>query len=402
MKRILKEIQVVTTEFRKDVIQSIFNAYPDRVYDDEDPSNDIFFIDDVPVRIEADRIVVGDDLDNYIPLKDAPMAGQPPRYRDVDSILADFDAYINKEKRENSDMLQTIVVENKVRIPNTNILLEENDRILYRKPMKEATELFKKSFLKKPGDFWRSKDKNWGVWWSTDEKDVLWIYEASEDGEDYYEVESLEYDDVESILFRTNDYAVKVKESTIADIEKLLKKTGWDIEETDDDFLLAQYGDEIFSINADSGEVNIGTDEGSEVIWTGSYDDFTKTYKGVKDNMIIVDNKSFKAVTESTNRKEEAFSGEVSALMRALDREGWDVDSSYEYDATFRMGNIFVTVHDDGKVIARDAYDAKGFLISTNVKNFARDYGKIIDKFLKPKYDYGDYKRRAPEHLLLI
>ena len=318
MKRILKEIQVVTTDFRKDVIQSIFNAYPDRVYDDEDPSNDIFFIDDVPVRIEADRIVVGDDLDNYIPLKDAPMAGQPPRYRDIDSILADFDAYINKEKRENSDMLQTIVVEKKVRIPNTNILLEENDKILYRKSMKEATELFKKSSLKKPGDFWRSKDKNWGVWWSTDEKDVLWVYEASEDGEDYYEVESLEYDDVESILFKTNNYVVNYKK------------------------------------------------------------------------------------IESKTKKEETFSGEVSVLMRALEREGWDVDSSYEYDATFRMGNIFVTVHDDGKVIARDAYDAKGFLISTNVKNFARDYGKIIDKFLKPKYDYEDYKRRAPEHLLLI
>ena len=97
----------------------------------------------------------------------------------------------------------------------------------------------------------------------------------------------------------------------------------------------------------------------------------------------------------------ETFTGDVAALMKALSKEGWDVDSSYQYDATFKMGNIFVTVHDDGRVNVRDAYDARGFLINTDVKNFARDYGKIIDKYLKTRYDYGRYKYNHPDVLEL-
>ena len=230
--RKMKEIQVVIDDFRVDVIKAILSAFPGRAVDDEDPSNDTFLIDGVPVRLEADRIVVGDDLDNYISLKDAPVGGQPPRYRDIDSILVDFTAYINKEK---ADSLMETTITQETQIPGTNIVLEKGDKLFYS--------------------------------------------------------------------------------------------------------------------------------------------------RGVSMN--------------------ENFTGAVAALMRALSKEGWDVDSSYQYDATFRMGNIFVTVHDDGRVNVRDAYDAKGFLINTDVKNFARDYGKIIDKYLKSRYDYGRYRYNHPDVLEL-
>lgn len=312
--KFLKEIQVITTDFRRDVIQGILSAFPGRAMDDKDPSNDTFLIDGVPVKVEADRIVVGEDFNNYIPLKNPPIAGNPPQYREIDSIIADFKAYVNKEKRE--ETMNEMTIQKPVRIPGTNIILEENDRIYCeRTSMKEATEVFKKSMLKKPGDMWKSKDGNWGVWWDADDRNVLWIYEADSYGEDFYETESLEYDDVISIVFKGDDYKVNYKESS---------------------------------------------------------------------------------------RKKEMFTGKVAALMRALEREGWDVDSSYEYDATFRMGNIFVTVHDDGRVFVRDRYDAKGFLIQTNVTSFARDYGKIIDKYLKPRYDYGNYRIKNPMTLDLI
>ena len=98
MKRI-REIQTNVDDFRKAVISAILFAFPERAVDDSDPSNDSFIIDGVPVRVESDRIVVGDDYSNYIPLKDAPIAGNPPQYRDVDSILVDFEAYVNKEKK---------------------------------------------------------------------------------------------------------------------------------------------------------------------------------------------------------------------------------------------------------------------------------------------------------------
>ena len=312
--KFLKEIQVITTDFRRDVIRGILSAFPGRAMDDEDPSNDTFLIDGVPVKVEADRIVVGEDFNNYIPLKNPPIAGNPPQYREIDSIIADFKAYVNKERNEES--MNEMTIQKPVRIPGTNIILEENDRIYCeRTSMKEATEVFKKSMLKKPGDTWKSKDGNWGVWWDSDDRNVLWIYEADSFGEDFYETESLEYDDVISIVFKGDDYKVNYKESS---------------------------------------------------------------------------------------RKKEMFTGKVAALMRALEREGWDVDSSYEYDATFQMGNIFVTVHDDGRVFVRDRYDAKGFLIQTNVTNFARDYGKIIDKYLKPRYDYGNYRMKNPMTLDLI
>lgn len=306
--KFLKEIQVITTDFRRDVIQGILGAFPGRAMDDEDPSNDTFLIDGVPVKVEADRIVVGKDFNNYIPLKNPPIAGNPPQYREIDSIIADFKAYVNKERNEES--MNEMIIQKPVRIPGTNIILEENDRIYCeRTSMKEATEVFKKTMLKKPGDTWKSKDGNWGVWWDADDRNVLWIYEADSFGEDFYEKESLEYDDVISIVFKGDDYKVNYKESS---------------------------------------------------------------------------------------RKKEMFTGKVAALMRALEREGWSVDSSYEYDATFQMGNIFVTVHDDGRVFVRDRYDAKGFLIQTNVTSFARDYGKIIDKYLKSRYDYGNYRMKNP------
>ena len=310
--KFLKEIQVITTDFRRDVIQGILSAFPGRAMDDEDPSNDTFLIDGVPVKVEADRIVVGEDFNNYIPLKNPPIAGNPPQYREIDSIIADFKAYVNKER--NKESMNEMTIQKPVRVPGTDIVLGEKDRIYIKKMVKEATEVFKKSMLKKPGDSWRSKDGNWGVWWDADDRNVLWIYEADSFGEDYYETESLEYDDVISIVFKGDDYKVNYKESS---------------------------------------------------------------------------------------RKKEMFTGKVAALMRALEREGWDVDSSYEYDATFRMGNIFVTVHDDGRVIVRDRYDAKGFLIQTNVTSFTRDYGKIIDKYLKPRYDYMGYKYQAPSKLVL-
>ena len=200
-----KEIQVLVDDFRIKVIKTILSAYPERAVDDGDPSNDTFLIDGIPVRVEADRVVIGDDLDNYIPLKNAPIAGQPPRYRDVNSILTDFEAYINKEKREEHTVMTTEIKE-EVQIPGTNILLEKGDKVIY----KEATEVFKKSFLKHPGDMWYTKDKYWGVYWDKDDPSVIWIYHTDKWGEDYYETEDLEYSDVEQIVFKNhNDYEVK-------------------------------------------------------------------------------------------------------------------------------------------------------------------------------------------------
>lgn len=194
----MREIQVVIDDFRVEVIKAILFAYPDRAFDNDDPSDDMFLIDGVPVKVEGDRIVVGDDIDNYIPLKDAPVAGQPPRYRDIDSILIDFKAYIDQEK--------IMTIEDSVRIPGTNIILEKGDRIICR----EATEVFKKSFLKHPGDTWYTKDKYWEVYWDKDDPSTLWIYHTDEYGEDYYESEDLNYADVSQIVFNgTASYSVK-------------------------------------------------------------------------------------------------------------------------------------------------------------------------------------------------
>lgn len=198
MKR-LREIQIATDDFRVDVIRALLTAFPGRAVDDEDPSNDIFLIDGIPVRLESDRIVVGDDLNGYIPLKNPPIAGNPPQYRDVDSILADFRAYVNKEKRES--YMRSIYIKKDTRVPGTNIVLESGDRIMYR----ESADIFRRSDLKKPGDTWYSKDKYWMVYWDKDDKDTIWVYHTDKYGDDYYEVEDLNRSDVSQIVFRGHD-----------------------------------------------------------------------------------------------------------------------------------------------------------------------------------------------------
>lgn len=198
MKR-LREIQIATDDFRVDVIRAILTAFPGRAVDDEDPSNDIFLIDGIPVRLESDRIVVGDDLNGYIPLKNPPIAGNPPQYRDVDSILADFRAYVNKEKRES--YMRPIDIKKDTRVPGTNIVLESGDRIMYR----ESADIFRRSDLKKPGDTWYSKDKYWMVYWDKDDKDTIWVYHTDKYGDDYYEVEDLNRSVVSQIVFRGHD-----------------------------------------------------------------------------------------------------------------------------------------------------------------------------------------------------
>ena len=342
----MKEIQVLIDSFRISVIKAILSAYSERAVDDGDPNNDTFLIDGIPVVVEGDRIIVGDDVDNYIPLKDPPIAGNPPQYRDVNSILSDFKAYVDKERRE--DTMIEVKINESIKIPGTNIVLEKGDKIMY----KEATEVFKKSFLKKPGDMWYSKDKYWGVWWDDNDHDTLWIYHTDQWGEDYYESEALDYNGVSQIVFKGQasysvKESVKVKESTVSDIEKILKKTGWDIEETDDDFLLAQYGDEVFSINADSGEISIGTDEGSEVIWTGSYEDFVKTYKGVKDDKILVGGKSLKAVKENVKVKEST----IADIEKLLKKTGWDIEETDDDFLLAQYGDeVFSINADSGEV----------------------------------------------------
>lgn len=95
-----REIKTNIDDFRRDVILSILTAFPGRAVDDEDPSNDSFLIDGVPVKVEADRIIIGDDYSNSIPLKGSPVAGNPPQYRDIDSIISDFKLYVSVVKAE--------------------------------------------------------------------------------------------------------------------------------------------------------------------------------------------------------------------------------------------------------------------------------------------------------------
>ena len=306
----IKEIQILVDEFRAEVIKKILSAYPERAIDNEDPTDSIFTIDGVPVKVESDRIVIGDDLDNYIPLKNPPIAGNPPQYRDIDSILTDFKAYIDKERRESATM-RTVSIKESTRIPGTNILLEKGDKIIYKeakmftgsvaallraleaegwdidvyedyveclmgnllvvvsdngnvsvtdrydrygamiktnvkafvrdygkiidkylKPKydhmdyrykapselvlessskkREATEVFKKNVLKRPGDAWFSDDRYWQVYWDEEDPDTLWIYHTDKWGEDYYETEDLPYSKVNQIVFKDhNDYTVK-------------------------------------------------------------------------------------------------------------------------------------------------------------------------------------------------
>ena len=135
----VREIQVLVDDFRAEVIRAILTAFPGRAVDNEDPNDDTFLIDGVPVRVESDRIVVGDDLNNYIPLKNPPVAGNPPQYRSVDSVLVDFRAYVNKEKREARSVMKTIEIKDTLRVPGTKIFLEEGDKILY-KAVTESTE----------------------------------------------------------------------------------------------------------------------------------------------------------------------------------------------------------------------------------------------------------------------
>lgn len=81
---------IVVDDFRKEVIDSILSMFPGRAIDDEDSSNGIFYMDGIKVSIESDRIVVDDDANDTIPLKNAPIAGNPPQYREVSDIIQDF------------------------------------------------------------------------------------------------------------------------------------------------------------------------------------------------------------------------------------------------------------------------------------------------------------------------
>lgn len=148
MKRIkLKEIQVLVDDFRAEVISAILSAFPGRAVDNENPDDDIFLLDGVPVRVEGDRIVIGDDLDNYIPLKNPPIAGNPPQYREVGSIITDLKAYVDKEKREEGTMI--LKIKEEVRIPGTNIVLEKGDKVIFKESLssKEVNEA--KTFWRK-------------------------------------------------------------------------------------------------------------------------------------------------------------------------------------------------------------------------------------------------------------
>ena len=100
-------------------------------------------------------------------------------------------------------------IKESVEIPGTDITLEKGDKVYY----KEATEIFKKSFLKHPGDMWYSKDKYWGVYWDSEDPSTIWIYHTDSYGEDYYETEALDYKVVESTSF---------KEASVSEIEKVL------------------------------------------------------------------------------------------------------------------------------------------------------------------------------------
>lgn len=126
-----REIKTNIDDFRRDVILSILTAFPGRAVDDEDPSNDSFLIDGVSVKVEADRIIIGDDYSNSIPLKGSPIAGNPPQYRDIDSIISDFKLYVSvvkAEERYRKDILSMRIKES-VLIPGTSIILEKGDRI---------------------------------------------------------------------------------------------------------------------------------------------------------------------------------------------------------------------------------------------------------------------------------
>lgn len=226
----IREIQVLVDDFRAEVIRAILTAFPGRAVDNEDPNDDTFMIDGVPVRVESDRIVVGDDLDNYIPLKNPPIAGNPPQYRGVDSILVDFKAYVNKEKREAKTTMKTVEIKDTLRVPGTKIFLEEGDRILY----KEA---------------------------------------------------------------------------------------------------------------------------------------YPKVYPTALIDFLIL-----------------------------LEDEGWDIDP-YDYGAECDRGNIHITVKRNGDIEVTDRYDKYGVMIHTDIKGFSKDYGKIMSKYLNPRFDYDYYRYNAPSKL---
>lgn len=160
MKRVnLKEIQVLVDDFRAEVISAILSAFPGRAVDNENPDDDIFLLDGIPVRVEGDRIVIGDDLDNYIPLKNPPIAGNPPQYREVDSIIADLKAYVGKEKREEGIMI--LKIKEEVRIPGTNIVLEKGDKVYFSEGHLSNSDIFfaKEYWSDLCGDFRGNSDK---------------------------------------------------------------------------------------------------------------------------------------------------------------------------------------------------------------------------------------------------
>lgn len=89
IKRYSEITDVVVDDFRRQVISSILSMFPDRAVDDEDTSNGVFYMDGVKVEIESDRIVIDGDS-KFIPLKNPPIAGNPPQYRPVEDIISDF------------------------------------------------------------------------------------------------------------------------------------------------------------------------------------------------------------------------------------------------------------------------------------------------------------------------
>ena len=89
IKRYSEITDIVVDDFRRQVISSILFMFPGRAVDDEDSSNGVFYMDGVKVDIESDRIVIDGDS-KFIPLKNPPIAGNPPQYRPVEDILSDF------------------------------------------------------------------------------------------------------------------------------------------------------------------------------------------------------------------------------------------------------------------------------------------------------------------------
>ena len=124
MKRSYSEEEFLD-DFRQSLAKAIMDLFPREICFLD--GNEIVLKDSFLI-IDSDRIIIEGDEQNPIPLKNPPIAGNPPQYREIPEILKDLEDWVNSN----------IWIKEDTQIPGTNIILEKGDRIILKATKRDS------------------------------------------------------------------------------------------------------------------------------------------------------------------------------------------------------------------------------------------------------------------------